>query len=301
MMEGRPKYSVVIPRKIFILPVLTAIISVLFLYIPGAAATTVLGTADNFAVLGGSTVTNTGATVLTGDLGVSPGSAITGFPPGIVIGGTHAADAVAAQAQTDATAAKTALNIPSCGSTDAFADLGGNTLGPGVYCFSSSIGITGPLTLNGPGVYIFRIGSTLTTASASSVVLNGADPCNVYWVVGSSATLGTTTAFKGTIIALTSVTANTGATVDGRLIAQNGAVTLDTNTVTAPLTCQTLSLPPSTHGGAVGGAVGGAIMPIDMTSLFVAGAMTNAFWVLPTLGGIAGAAIALFKVKRKHE
>src|SRR5438445_945887 len=274
-MGSRQKYSLMTPRKIFILPILTAIISVLFLYIPGAAATPVLGTADNFAVLGGSTVTNTGGSVLTGDLGVSPGSAITGFPPGTVIGGTHAADAVALAAQNDATAAVLALKSPGCTQDLTGIDLGGLTLGPGVYCFSSSAQLTGTLHLSTAGVYIFRMGSTLTTASSSIVDLGSTTSCNVYWVVGSSATLGTTTGFKGTIIALTSVTANTGATVDGRLIAQNGAVTLDTNTVTAPVTCQPLTLPPPNHGGA--GAVGGAIMPIDMTSLFVAGAMTNAY------------------------
>ena len=164
-----------------------------------------LGTASSFAVLGGATVTNTGATLLGANLGVSPGTAVTGFPPGVISGGTiHAADALAAQAQADTALAYTTLAVQptSLGNDLTGQDLGGKTLTPGVYYFSSSAQLTGALTLDAQGnpnaVFVFKIGSTLTTASAASVVLiNGASSSNVYWKVGSSATLGTTTKFVG--------------------------------------------------------------------------------------------------------
>jgi len=199
-----------------------------------------LGTAGNFAVLGGSTVTNTGPSTITGNLGISPGSSVTGFPPGIVTGGSiHAADAVAGQAQSDLTTAyNTAAGTP-CNTDLTGQNLGGLVLTPGVYCFTSSAALTGTLTLNFQGnpnaAFLFKIGSTLTTASASSVVLtnNGGATCppNVNWQVGSSATLGTGSTFRGNILALTSITLTTGANVTGRALARNGAVTLDTNNV----------------------------------------------------------------------
>ena len=196
-----------------------------------------LGTVDSFAVLGASTVTNTGPSVINGDLGVSPGSALTGFPPGTVNGTIHAADAVAAQAQSDLTAAYIDAAGRACQVVLTGQDLGGMTLTHGVYCFSTSAQLTGTLTLNAEGnpnaVFIFQIGSTLTTASGSNVrLINGAQSCNVVWQVGSSATLGTTSTFRGNILALTSNTVTTGTTVDGRVLARNGAVTLDSNTVT---------------------------------------------------------------------
>ena len=201
------------------------------------AAAVPLGTADPFAVLGGSTVTNTGATIVRGDLGVSPGTAVTGFPPGQVIGGTiHVADAVAAQAQSDLTVA---YNNAAGRASDATisADLGGTTLSPGVYTSASSMGLTGDLTLNGQGnadaVFIFQVGSTLTVASDSRVVLiNGAQACNVFWQVGSSATIGTDTSFVGSVLALDSISLLTGAQLEGRALARNAAVTLDANDVT---------------------------------------------------------------------
>jgi uncharacterized repeat protein (TIGR01451 family) len=204
-----------------------------------AAAAPPLGTEQSFAVLGGSTVTNTGSSVVTGNLGVSPGSAVTGFPPGIVIGGTtHAADAVALQAQNDTTTAYNNLASQTCTSDLTGQDLGGKTLVAGVYCFSSSAQLTGALTLDAGGdsnaVWVFKTGSTLVTASGSSVLLtNGGQSCNVFWQVGSSATLGTATSFVGSILALTSITLNTGANVSGRVLARNGAVTLDSNSVAA--------------------------------------------------------------------
>jgi uncharacterized repeat protein (TIGR01451 family) len=198
-----------------------------------------LGSAATFGVLGASTVTNTGFTVITGNLGVSPGTAITGFPPGIVTGGEFTdSNPVAVTAQSDALIAyNTAASLPL---TEVLTgqDLGGLTLGPGVYFFASSAQLTGTLTLDAQGnpnaIFVFQIGSTLTTATGSAVVMiNGGVPHNVFWQVGSSATLGTATAFQGNIIANTSVTATTGASVLGSLIALNGAVTLDDNLITA--------------------------------------------------------------------
>ncbi|WP_052347571.1 ice-binding family protein [Candidatus Nitrosotenuis chungbukensis] len=207
-----------------------------------AFAAPTLGTASNFAVLGGTTVTNTGNTVVTGDLGVSsPGVACTGFVGctttglGTVTGTIHVGDPIANQAHADAATAYGSLIGATCTTIEpAVADIGGQTLTPGVYCFPSSAAITGTLTLDGSGVYIFKIGSTLvTTAENSNVVLiNGATADNIFWAVGSSATLGTNSVLEGTVIAYTSITATAGATVDGRLLAINGAVTMDTNNVT---------------------------------------------------------------------
>ena len=208
--------------------------------VSAAEAPVGLGTADSFAVLAGSTVTNTGPTVVNGNLGVSPGTAVTGFPPGLVNGTIHAADASASQAQSDLTiayddAAGRAPNTTFGGPTD----LGGMTLPPGVYTSPTSFGITGTVTLDAQGdpsaVFIFQAGSTLITATNSHVALvNGAQACNVFWQVGSSATLQVGSTFVGTILALTSITANTNAVIEGRLLARNGATTLDSNTITTP-------------------------------------------------------------------
>ena len=201
-----------------------------------------LGTAQSFAVLGGSTVTNTGPSVLTGDLGVSPGSAITGFFPvdggaGTLTGTVHIADATALQAENDLTTQYNALTSAACSTDLTGQDLGGLTLTPGVYCFSTSAQLTGTLTLDAQGsassTFIFKTGSTLTTASGSTVsLINGGNPCGVAWRIGTSATLGTTTSFLGNLIALSSITLNTGANINGgRALARNGAVTLDTNNI----------------------------------------------------------------------
>jgi len=205
---------------------------------PGAQTAPGLGSAASFAVLGGQTVTNTGPTTIFGDLGVSPGSAITGFPPGsLTAGATHAADAVALQAQSDVTIAYDDLAGQACTGDITGQDLGGQTLTEGVYCSTSSSQLTGTLTLDAQGnadaVFIFKMVSTLTTASSSSVsVINGGTACNVFWQVGSSATLGTTTQFVGNILALTSIALQNNADVVGRALARNGEVTMDTNNVT---------------------------------------------------------------------
>jgi hypothetical protein len=193
-----------------------------------------LGTARGFAVLGASTVTSTGPTLVTGHLGVSPGTAITGFPPGIVTGNMHVGDAVAAQARADAQSAYNLLASQACGTNLSGSELGGRTLTSGVYCFNSSAQLTGTLTLDAQGnpnaVFIFKIGSTLTTASNASVaVINGGSPCSVFWQVGSSATLGTGTQLAGNILALASITMTTGASASGGSYALTGAVTMDSN------------------------------------------------------------------------
>lgn len=213
------------------------LLAILAVALPLAAESVNLGTAGSFGVLAGSTVTNTGSSTISGNVGVSPGSAVTGFPPGIVGGTIHAADAVANKAQSDLTKAyNVAAGLTRTGTLTG-QDLGGKTLTPGVYFFASSAQLTGMLTLNSLGnknaLFVFQIGSTLTTASNSSVVFtNGLTDKNVFWQVGSSATLGTTTAFTGNILALTSITMNNGAGIScGSALARNGAVTLNNNVI----------------------------------------------------------------------
>lgn len=222
-----------------------------------ASAQSPLGAAQGFAVLGASTVTNTGASMITGDVGVSPGTAITGFLPppanvisgpgtvttglGLVIGTIRPGGAVAAKAHGDAGVAYATFEEMPCLPIN---NLSGQvlgtavaSLGPGVYCFDSSAQLTGKLTLTGAGPWVFKIGSTLTTASNSSVVvLNAGTSCsgsNVFWQVGSSATLGTATQFAGNVLAQVSITVTTGVSVSGSVMALTGAVTLDTNAISA--------------------------------------------------------------------
>jgi len=243
-----------------------------------------LGNATSFAVLGGQSVTNTGPSTITGDVGVSPGSSVTGLTPSMVDGEIHSADKEAQEAQASLTTAyNKAAGQPSNGDISG-TDLGGTAPKPGVYNASSSIGLTGTLTLDAGGdpnaVWIFQIGSTLTTASNSSVLLtNGAAPCNVFWQIGSSATLGTGTTFVGNILASTSITATTGATIDGRALAQTGSVTLDTNTITRE-TCSSGGTTGGTTGGTAGGATGGTA---GGTTGGTAGGTTGG-----TTGGTAG-------------
>lgn len=201
-----------------------------------------LGSAANFVGLASSTFTNTGSGIYVGDVGVFPGTAVVGFPPGTFRRGTiHAGDGVAEQAQIDANTAYTALAGQDCNVDLTGKDLGGLTLTPGVYCFNTSAQLTGDLVLDALGnplaVWVFKIGSTLTTASGSSVaMINDGQAVNVFWQVGSSATLGTTTRFSGNILALESVTLTTGASLIGRAFGLNGAVTMDTNGSPIPIT-----------------------------------------------------------------
>lgn len=196
-----------------------------------------LGSAASYYVLGGSTVTNTGPTAINGDLGLSPGTAITGFPPGIVNGVTNAGDPAAAQAQLDLVAAYNEARLREIGAIRLDGNIGGRTLTPGLYIGQTSLEIsTGDLTLDALGdanaVFVFQVATTLTTASARNVLLvNGARASNVYWLVGSSATIGTGSVFEGSILAWVSITVTTGAHVNGRMLAHTGAVTLDTDVV----------------------------------------------------------------------
>lgn len=192
-----------------------------------------LGTAASFAILAGTTVTCTGASVITGDIGVSPGSAVTGFPAPCTNIGSIRVPPASNQPKLDLTAAYNNAAGQDCDQVLTGMDLGGKTLTPGTYCFSSSAQLTGTLTLNGAGVYIFQIVSTLNTAPGATVsLINGASACNVFWQVGSSASLDTTTTFAGTIMALTSISLNNGASIAGRALARNGAVTLINNQIT---------------------------------------------------------------------
>jgi hypothetical protein len=227
-----------------------------FVVVPVAAqaAPVNLATASPFVVLGGSTVTNTGPSVLNGQLGVAPGTALVGFGlPAVVNGATHDNDAVASQAQADLTTAYNVAAASAPASDLSNTNLGNRTLTAGAYRYTSSAQLTGPLTLdaqNDPNAqFVFAITSALTTAPASSVVLiNGASPCNVYWQVGSSATLDSTTAFQGNLMALTDISLNNGATVRGRLLARNGQVSLINNVIDGSMCGTSTSATPTPAG-----------------------------------------------------
>ena len=198
-----------------------------------------LGSAGTFVVLAGSTITNTGLTMVTGDIGVSPGTAVTGFPPGMQNGTMYDGDPVAAQAKADLA---TAFNEATGRSGAALlpVEVGGLTYTPGLYIAAAALGITtGNLTLDAQGdanaVFIFQIGSTLTTSTYNQInLIRGAKAANIFWLVGSSATLGAASIFQGNILSAVSITVTAGATVNGRLLTQSGAVTLDTNDITIP-------------------------------------------------------------------
>ena len=239
--EAKETVGAVRPRRIGvrIAPLaLVVVVAAALLAAVGAGAAQApvgLGTADSFAVLAGAGITNTGPTTLTGDVGTFPTPSETGFGSVTLSGTNHTGDAVTQQAKTDlVTAYNTAAG--SGPATAVATELGGRTLTPGVYT-SPTLGITGTLTLDTQGdpnaVFIFQTESTLVTASTSAVtVLGGGQACNVFWQVGSSATLGTGSHLIGTVLASESITATTGATISGRLLARNGAVTLDTNIIT---------------------------------------------------------------------
>jgi hypothetical protein len=217
----------------------------------GAAATAVpLASTGSFSVLAGAGISNTGPTTVSGDIGTFPTTSINGLGSMTVGGTNHAGDAVTQQAKNDLV---TAYDVAAGDgpTTPVAADLAGLTLLPGVYNSASSMGLSGEVTLNGQGnpdsVFVFQVGSAFTSASGSRVsLINGAQACNVFWQVGSSATLGTGSSFIGTILALTSITVTTGVTVDGRVLARNGAVTLDTDTIT---TSRCATTPSSTTPG----------------------------------------------------
>jgi LPXTG-motif cell wall-anchored protein len=270
-----------------------------------------LGTAEDFSVLGGQTVTNVPAagTVTAGSVGVWAGTAITGFPPGVVLppGTIEAGTPVAQQAQADSTAAYLdALGRPLNATTTA--DLGGLTLVGGVYAGPSkgALQLTGTLTLDGEGnpnsVFIFQTNSSLITASGSSVsLINGAQECNVFWQVGSSATLGSGTSFVGNIMALTSIFVDNGVTVQGRALAQTGEVTLDNDVFTQPLcdlavptTTTTTTAATSTTAAGEGSstsAAGGGTSSTAAPQLPLTGSSTDALLVLAVTALTLGAGV----------
>lgn len=226
-------------KILIIVTILAAVLLAAFSPLPvtpigPAAVAPDLGTAASFIALAASTLTNTGSGNFYGDVGVSPGLSIIGFPPGMLVNGMlYPGGSVPLQAQIDASTAYTLLSGQTCNVDYTGVDLGGLTLAPGVYCFDTSAQLTGNLVLDGMGdpnaVWVFQTGSTLITSSTSTVsVINGGNPLNVFWKVGSSATLGTGTRFIGNIIANGSATMNTGASLTGRIIALTGAVTMDT-------------------------------------------------------------------------
>lgn len=194
--------------------------------------------ATNFAILSGSAITNTGATTITGDIGLSPGSSIGGFPPGILIGTQYINDTIANKAKLDLTAAyNDAAGRTSTDIVTLSGNIGGLTLTPGLYKSTSSLAISsGDLTFDAKGnadaVFIIQIASTLTLTSDRKVILSGgALASNIFWQIGSSATFGTTSVFKGTVMAMQSITFNTGATLDGKALARIGGITMSGNTI----------------------------------------------------------------------
>jgi hypothetical protein len=246
---------------------------------PGASAVTQpvpLGTAASYAVLAGTTVTNTGLTTVNGDLGVSPGTAVTGFPPGQLNGTLHSNDGPAMQAHSDLVIAYD--DAVARTTTDTVAgELGGTTRTAGVYgSVSGTFNIAGTVTLDAQGdpnaVFIFKAVSTVITAASSAVdLVNGAQSCNVFWQVGSSATLGANSTLRGSLLAFTSITVGAGLLVDGRAMAINGAVTMDTDTITRP-TCQppgvlSINAPAAADlgSGSPAGSVSASLGPVTVT------------------------------------
>ncbi|WP_440100168.1 ice-binding family protein [Streptosporangium sp. H16] len=269
---------------------LSCLLVVLLIVLPagrsGASAAdppVALGAAGSFAVLAGDSVVNTGASVITGDLGVTPGVTVSGFPPGSVAGTIHVNDAAAVQAQSDFTLAynDVASRTPTA---TVPTDLGATTLTPGVYTsLSGTFSNTGALTLDAQGdpdaIFIFQATSTLLTAGASTVTLiGGAQARNVFWQVGTSATLGAASTLSGTILALASITAGAGMVVDGRFLARDGTVTLDSDTITRPAGTLSISTPQNANLGSAkpGSEVSARLGAVTVTDTRYA---TDAAWI----------------------
>lgn len=299
----RPTRPVTRRIGVSLIAFITAAASLLIVEDTASAAivpTVPLGTSANFSVLGAETVTNTGDSVLAGSVGVWAGTAITGFPPGIVQppGTAEAGTPVAQQAQADLTAAYlNAAGRPINATTTA--DLSGLTLVGGVYEGPSqgALSLTGTLTLDGEGdpnsVFIFQTDSTLITGSGSVVsLINGAQECNVFWQVGSSATLGTGSTFVGNILALTSISVTTNVTVHGRALAQTGAVTLDDDTFTQPLCDLSTPTTTTTASGATtttSGGGGGTGTTAPLTELPRTGSSTGTVLIVAVIALTLGA------------
>ena len=273
-------------KKLLVLLLCTAF----SVYLQAAQSPVTLGSTVTFAALAGSTLTNTGPTVVDGDIGVWPGSAITGFPPGSVVAGPthiHAGDGTAATAQGDLTTAYLDAAGRNVAPITVAGDLGGQTLAAGLYKSTSSLGITGVLTLNGTAnsVFIFQIASALTTATGSQVALTGGvTAANVFWQVGSSATLGTYSFFNGTILAQASVTVATGAVLSGRALARTGAVTLDSNSMVNPGAPVTGPTPPALSGFTC--PVGAALVGVAYNSFVVPTGGTSPYTFSITSGSL---------------
>jgi len=270
-----------------------ALAALVFLIWPATALAATdpgLKTAGKFAVLAGTTITSAPpASWISGSIGVWPGTAITGFPPALASGSTHAGDAVAQQAQTDETGTYTRAKNEPCGSNKTGVNLGGLTLVPGVYCATTAAPLNGTLTLNGGGVYIFQIGSALTVASGARIsLINGAQPCEIFWAVSGQTTLGAGAAFVGNIMSSTLIAMQDGATLEGRALSK-AAVTLIHNRIIQPGGCGAVAPPLGTNPGSGLPVTLGFSLSIPSTG--VPAELRGEFPWLLVIGGGAGIAV----------